>query len=210
MTNNNLRHMLREAAESGVVPTKEEIMEIITERHGLGEIQRDYLDIRGAAQRAVDAAGHKRLLAGVIAAAVEGTPGRATNATSKESVELGGNTTGGYSVAGGKRSGARDFTAQEPLRQLMRDAAGGHQISERDLDKLELDPAMSDDDRAAFKAEILDAGKEVAAVFAGGHQAEARRLGASVAGDFGHHLARPEPADTPDDPAALAALLPRR
>lgn len=209
--NNNLRDMLTEAAKTGVVPDREAIEAIITERHSLAGVAGTYNDIRRAAQRAVDAAGHKRLLAGVIDASVAEL-GEATGAAVDDDQSALASSTGGYTVVNGRRIGARDLSHAEPLKALMQTAASGQQIQAKDVDALNLDPSLTEKQRAELRAELLDAADEITSVFRGGAQIEARRLAAAMVGDFGDKLAHTEPVDDTDgmDPEQLAALVTRR
>jgi hypothetical protein len=214
-TNNNLRTLLEQAAASGRTPDDAAIDALITRRAGVTSIRDARRGIAQAARTVVEhaEAGHPRMLAGAIDAAVQrygSVTGAAVETPAQSSAGV--DRTGGATFVNGKRVCAQDVTHREPLRQLLRYAAGGADLDERDLD-VELDPDLSEKQRAAFRRELAGATREITGLAQSGHLGRARGLADRVTATLGDNLKRATVDQHETDglgPDELAALIPRR
>lgn len=219
MTNTHLHDMLTAAAKTGELPTDEELDALVIRRQSVRQVDYDRRAIRRAAQDVIEHAqmGHRRMLAGSIAGAVEEfAEATGAEATDPRALAAASNMTGfGVFVKGRDgtmhRSGAKDISHRVPLHNLLRGSAGsGEPVTQKDIDRLLVNPDLSARQKALLAAEVLDASKEIASLRRGGNHQLARQLAEEVTGAIGDHLINPPPIDTDDmTPDQLADLVGR-
>ena len=96
------------------------------------------------------------------------------------------------------------------LTDLFAEAAmTGRRPARSEIDKITIDDDLSQPEAALFRRNLIDRLDDVADLRAQGANGPARQLGKRLATEMADQTAAPTPADLPDDPGELAALVHR-
>lgn len=98
----------------------------------------------------------------------------------------------------------------DQLRYLFDAAAStGQRPPASEINAVTVDDALSQPEAAEFRRRLGEALDDVADLRSTGANGPARTLGKRLAGEMADQTAAPTPADLPDDPSELAALINR-
>ena len=220
MTTSPIRELLERVRDDGVLPSTEEIVEVLPSTASRGEREGDKRRVRVAAKKIL------ALLSEDSAADDPDTEIEETIAATNESVSghitraLVDEMTGWHQDSSVDREQRRQANIAErqrraPLQELLVLSGPQQGIDPRDLDTLQLRESMTAEDRQRWRGEVERAVERIAKLHAAGNQADAWRLAEDQAVRLSDALApiggHRDPLADETDPRALAdAILNRQ
>jgi hypothetical protein len=219
MTTTAIRDLLERVRDDGVLPSTEEIVEVLPSTSSRGEREGDKRRVRVAAKKIVallsgdSAADDPDMeIAEIIAATDESVSGHITRALMDELTAR--KQDGSVDREQRRQANIAKMKQRQPLVEILRLAGPQRGIDPRDLYGLPLKAGLSAEQQHQWRAKVEKAGERVARLHRAGNLADAQHLADELAEDLGEALApvpgHRDPHADVTDPRELADVIRNR